>query len=285
MIHERLYHYACLMRLNKPIGIFLLLWPTLWALWLASAGWPDHKILFIFVTGVVLMRSAGCVMNDFADRNFDGHVERTRERPLASGKVSAVEALILFGFLCLLAFFLVLLCNSLTILLAFVGCGLAMIYPFLKRVTHLPQLGLSVAFMWGVLMAFAAVTGSIDAIACGVFFTATLWPIIYDTIYAMVDREEDIKIGIKSTAILFGKYDKFIIALLQLIFLTMLVGIGILFQLKIIFYVSLGFVACLFVYQQWLIRDRDREKCFQAFLNNNWVGVIIFMGILLSYFS
>jgi 4-hydroxybenzoate polyprenyltransferase len=283
LIRERLPYYAYLMRLDKPIGILLLLWPTLWALWLAGAGHPDSKILFIFVVGVVLMRSAGCVMNDVADRHVDGHVERTRNRPLASGKVTTAEALMLAALLSLAAFLLVLFCNLLTITMACVGVLLMILYPFMKRFTHLPQLGLGVAFTWGVPMAFTAEMESVPSSAWFLFLTGMVWSMIYDTMYAMMDRKDDLKMGIKSSAILFAGRDKFIIGLLQILFVVMLIIVGLLFHLHCAYYLSLVPVGLLFSYQQWLIKDRDREPCFTAFLNNNWVGLAIFIGILLSY--
>ena len=282
-LRKRLPYYARLMRWDKPIGAWLLLWPTWWALWLASSGWPETKILLVFTAGVFLMRSAGCVLNDFADRHIDGHVERTRERPLASGKVSKREALLLAALLgsCALSL-LVLLCNAYTICLAFVGAGLAIIYPLLKRVTSLPQVGLGFAFTWGVPMAFAAITGSISGTAWFLFATGVVWSVIYDTLYAMKDREDDEKIGVKSTAILFGAKDRVIIAALQLLFLLLLIILGQLFQLQLIYYACLLIVGALFIYQQYLIKDRVPIRCFQAFLNNNWVGFAIFAGICLS---
>ncbi len=283
MLIERLTHYAYLMRLHKPIGILLLLWPTLWALWLAAHGQPDSKILFIFIAGVLLMRSAGCILNDFADRHIDVHVERTKMRPLATGKISARSALLLAASLMLIAFLLVLQCNILTILLAIAGAMFAVIYPLLKRITHLPQLGLGVAYNWGIPMAFAAITGSVPTSAWFLFLAAMFWPLIYDTQYAMVDRQDDLKIGVKSTAILFAAADKLVIGLLQITFVCMLMLAGILFTLPMIYYISLILVCILFFYQQWLIRMRDTNKCFNAFLNNNWVGLIIFAGILMSY--
>lgn len=276
-------NYFYLMRMHKPIGIFLLLWPTLWALWLSSEGKPNLIILTIFILGVILMRSAGCVINDIADRNFDAHVARTRERPLAAGKISVKSALILFFILIFCAFLLVLFLNKLTILLACAGVLFALFYPFLKRITHLPQLGLGLAFAWGVPMAFAADTNTVSSAAWMVFAAAAVWPVIYDTMYAMTDRLDDIKIGVKSTAILFGKKDKWLIAGLQCLFLSLLIATGITFELRWIYYVSLVFVGIFFVYQQWLIKQRIPENCFKAFLNNNWVGLIIFVGILLSY--
>jgi 4-hydroxybenzoate polyprenyltransferase len=279
---ERLKQYAYLMRLHKPIGILLLLWPTLWALWLASKGQPDKKVLLIFVAGVVLMRSAGCIINDFADRHFDGHVRRTKDRPLASGKVTVKEALLLFVLLALLAFCLVLGLNRLTMVYAVIGILLAIIYPFMKRFTHLPQFGLGLAFTWGVPMAFAALQGRLSWQAWTLFFTALLWPVIYDTFYAMTDREDDLKLGLKSTAILFASYDRLILAGLQALFLLALGGVGVIFHLGIFYYSSLMAAALLFVYQQSLIREREPAACFRAFLNNHWVGAIIFVGIYLA---
>ncbi len=280
---ERLKQYALLMRIQKPIGILLLLWPTLWAIWLASAGHPKLKILFIFIMGTVLARSAGCIINDYADKNFDGHVKRTRERPLATRSVSTKEALILFLLLGLSAFATVFFINRLTVMLAILGAMLTMIYPFMKRFTHLPQLGLGFAFSWGVPMAFAAELNQLPWTAWVVFFSAAVWPLIYDTQYAMTDREDDMKIGIKSTAILWGGADIYIIGLLQSVFCLCFVWIGILFHLHSIYFFSLFIASLFFLYQQWLMRDRDPQCCFQAFLNNHWVGMIIFIGIAGSY--
>lgn len=271
-----------LMRLHKPIGTFLLLWPTLWGLWLAGNGHqPNIIILIIFILGVILMRAAGCIINDIADRDFDAHVERTRERPLATGKISTQAALILFIVLLSLAFGLVLFLNKLTILLAIIGAMLTLIYPFMKRFTHLPQLGLGMAFAWGVPMAFAAETQHVSGAAWIVFLAAVIWPVIYDTMYAMVDRTDDIKIGIRSTAILFGSYDRIIIGLLQIIFLGLLGLVGYLFKLDELYFFSLCCAGLLFIYQQILIKKTDRAAYFKAFLNNNWVGLIIFLGIIL----
>lgn len=278
-----LYNYIELMRLNKPIGILLLFWPTLWALWLASGGKPSFSILLIFTLGVILMRSAGCIINDILDRHFDPHVARTCQRPLATGKVSVKSAFILASGLIFCAFVLVLFCNFLTISLAFLGLAFTLFYPLMKRFTHLPQVGLGVAFSWGVVMAFAAETREISLSAGAVFLTSMIWPVIYDTMYAMADRIDDKKIGIKSTAILFNAMDKMIIALLQLLFIIFLIVVGLLFHLHLIYYQMLCLVFILFIYQQWLISDRDPKKCFKAFLNNHWVGLFIFFGIFLSY--
>lgn len=275
--------YIALTRLNKPIGIFLLLWPTLWGLWIASTGVPDLYILGVFVTGVVLMRSAGCVINDYADREFDAHVERTRERPLAAGRVSVRSALVLFVILCLIALALVLTLNKLTIRLSLVAVALATVYPFTKRITRLPQVVLGAAFGWSIPMAFAAVNNSVPPVAWVLFATTVLWATAYDTMYAMVDREDDLKINIKSTAILFGKYDRPIIGALQFGVLALLMWTGILAGLGDVYQSSVIIAAGFSLYQQWLILDRDRKKCFRAFLNNNWFGAVIFAGIALDY--
>ncbi len=274
--------YIELTRLNKPIGILLLLWPTVGALWLAAGGMPPINILFIFVSGVVLMRSAGCIINDVFDRNFDGHVQRTRLRPLVTGAVSVKRALLLAAVLVLLAFSLVLFCNRLTIELSFVGAALAVIYPLLKRVTHLPQFGLGAAFSWGVPMAFAAVTGKVTATVWIVYATAMLWPVIYDTMYAMTDREDDLRAGVKSTAILFGKYDIFILACLMSCLMILLISIGQWFDLNAYYFISLLIAAILFAYQLWLIRERNPQKCFQAFLQNNYIGLVVTAGVILG---
>jgi len=282
-VNERLSYYSHLMRLHKPVGTLLLLWPTLWALWLATSGHPNQTILVIFILGVFLMRSAGCVANDIADRHIDGYVARTQERPLAKKLVSVKEAVLLAGSLLAAAFGLVLFCNSLTIELAFIGVGLALFYPLMKRFTYMPQLGLGVAFAWSIPMAFAAETNEIPLAAWFLFLTVTIWPIIYDTMYAMVDREDDSKIGVKSTAILFADMDRLIIGLLQILFVLMMVALGLMFRLHLIYYISLGVVACMFIYQQWLISTRDTRQYFKAFLNNQWVGCVIFVAIVLSY--
>lgn len=281
---DRLYQYYLLTRLNKPIGIFLLLWPTLWALWIAGKGQPDLLVLIVFVSGVVLMRSAGCVINDYADREFDPKVSRTRLRPIAAGLVSPKEALILFVVLCLIAFVLVLLMNRLTIYLSFVAVCLAAIYPFMKRYTHLPQVVLGMAFGWSVPMAFAAQTGSLPREAWLLFVINVIWSVVYDTMYAMVDREDDQKAGVKSTAILFGDADKMIIGLLQVMMIMGLYMLGQQLQLGVYYYLSVCVAAGLFVYQQFLIRYREPVLCFRAFLNNNWLGAAIFVGIALHFF-
>lgn len=282
-MHEKIKHFCVLMRWNKPIGFLLLLWPTLWALWLAARGNPPWSILFIFIMGVILMRSAGCIINDIADRKWDAHVVRTKERPLAAKKLSVKEALYLFFLLITLAFLLILFLNWLSILLAIIGLLLAIVYPYLKRVTHLPQVGLGFAFSWGIPMAFAAVLGFIPPQAWLLFIAAALWPIIYDTYYAMTDKADDVMVGIKSTAILFDKHIILFIGLLQTGFILLMALVGMLFYLGFYYYFSLLIVSLFFFYQEWLIKDKKPEDCFKAFLNNNWVGFIIFLGIFLDF--
>lgn len=280
---ERLPDFLRLMRVDKPIGTLLLLWPTLWALWFAAGGVPDTKNLLIFIPGVILMRAAGCVINDFADRKVDGHVERTQNRPLPSGTVTAKEALLLFTLLCLAAFGLVLLTNPFTIKLAFVGVALATCYPFMKRYTHLPQLVLGAAFAWSIPMAFAAQTNQLPTELWALYAAVILWTVAYDTFYAMVDRDDDLKIGIKSTAILFGDMDIPITATLQILVLIALAMTGMNFDRGLWFFLSLLVAGLLFLYQQFLIRHRDRDKCFKAFLNNHYVGTVIFIGLAVDY--
>ncbi|KGQ31073.1 4-hydroxybenzoate polyprenyltransferase [Gallibacterium genomosp. 2] len=274
--------YIQLMRLDKPIGSFLLLWPTLWALFLASNGMPDVKILFIFILGVVFMRSAGCVINDYADRHIDGKVKRTSQRPLATGAVSEKEAKILFVLLILLSFFLVLQLNLYAIALSVAAAVLAFIYPFMKRYTHLPQLFLGAAFGWSIPMAYGATAASLP-LSCWLLFLANLaWTIAYDTQYAMVDRDDDLRIGVKSTAILFAEYDNKIIALLQIATLAILVYLGVEQQLSNGYFIGLLPALACFIYQCRLTKRRTREECFKAFLNNNYVGMWIFIAILVG---
>ncbi|MCC6136177.1 MAG: 4-hydroxybenzoate octaprenyltransferase [Candidatus Contendobacter sp.] len=280
---NRLREYALLMRLHRPIGIYLLLWATLWALWLAGNGQPSQGTVIVFVLGVVLMRSAGCVINDIADRNFDPHVARTRDRPLAAGRVSLGEAVGLASGLCLLAFALVLTQNPLTIQLSLVGLALAVSYPLMKRFHHFPQFHLGAAFGWGIPMAYAAITDSLPPVAWLLFVANILWAAIYDTEYAMVDREDDLKIGLKSTAIRFGDWDKRIIGYLQLMLLFLLIGIGLLTGRGGFYYLGLLVAGWLALYQQYLIRDRKPEACFKAFLNNHPFGLTIFCGLLLDF--
>jgi 4-hydroxybenzoate polyprenyltransferase len=281
---QRLRQYILLMRLDRPIGIFLLLWPTLWALWIAAGGIPDYWVATVFVLGVILMRSAGCVINDYADRDIDRHVARTSDRPLTAGRVTSKEALLLFVVLSLTAFALVLTLNLLTILLSFVGAVLAATYPFMKRHTYLPQVYLGLAFGWSVPMAFAAQTGAVPAVAWLLLIATVLWATAYDTMYAMVDRPDDLRIGVKSTAILFGSSDRIIIAIIQGMTLLVLLMVGQKLELGGYYYAGLGGALLLMCYQQYLIQNRDGMNCFRAFLNNNWVGVVVFAGIVLHYY-
>ncbi len=280
----QLTQYAYLMRLDRPVGILLLLWPTLWALWIAGEGLPSLHILITFVVCVVLMRSAGCVINDVADRKIDAHVERTRNRPLAAGRVTTKEALILFVVLCLFSFFMALFfLNTLTLALSVVAVLLASLYPFMKRYTYFPQIFLGTAFAWAIPMAFAAELGTIPAIAWLLFLITVLWTVAYDTMYAMVDRPDDLKIGVKSTAVLFGRADRLIIGVLQILVLSLLIVVGLLLDLHLIYFFSLAIALSLAIYQQTLIYERTPQGCFNAFLNNNWFGLVIFIGILLNY--
>lgn len=276
-------HYLRLMRVDRSIGTLLLLWPTLWALWLAAEGVPSIKNLIIFSLGVFLMRSAGCVINDYADRKIDGHVKRTQDRPLAAGLVTADEALALFMLLGALSFLLVLFTNWLTVGLSFGGLALAACYPFMKRYTYFPQVVLGAAFSWSVIMAFAAETGSVPKEAWLIYIAVTVWTVVYDTFYAMVDRDDDLEIGVKSTAILFGDYDRVITSILQLFVVFVLLLIGYRFELGVLYYLSMIAAACLFGYHQLLIEKRERAQCFRAFLHNQWVGAVIFVGIALDY--
>lgn len=275
--------YLQLTRLDRPIGILLLLWPTLMALWIAAEGVPDLKLLLIFTLGVVLMRSAGCAINDFADREVDGGVWRTENRPLATGVLKPWQAVATFVVLALMAFLLVLQLNTLTIYLSLVAVLLAFCYPFMKRYTNLPQLVLGMAFGWAIPMAFAAQTGSVPMIAWLLFIANIIWTTIYDTFYAMADRDDDLKVGVKSTAILFGDDDRLIQGVLQGLLLLVLLLIGQQLALGGVFYIGLLAVAGLFVYQQYLVRDRAPKACLQAFLNNNYVGAILFVSVVLHY--
>ncbi|MEE4173053.1 MAG: 4-hydroxybenzoate octaprenyltransferase [Xanthomonadales bacterium] len=272
--------YWRLMRFDRPIGILLLLWPTLWALWLAAGGLPSIGNLLIFVIGVVVMRAAGCVANDLADRDFDPHVERTRSRPLASGALSPRQARVLLAGLLLLAFTLVLLTNALTIRLSFVGAALALSYPFFKRFVDVPQVVLGIAFGWSIPMAFAAETGAIAPVAWALLAINVLYAVIYDTFYAMVDREDDRLIGVRSTALLFGRQDLRIIGLLQASMLVLCLVLGWQQGWHWPWYTAVAVVAALFVHQLVSTRSREREACFRAFLNNNWVGMALFAGIV-----
>lgn len=284
MLTERLKHYGRLIRFERPIGTLLLLWPTYWALWLAAEGFPGWKLLIIFSLGTFLMRSAGCAINDIADRKVDGHVERTKLRPLATGLISVKEALGIFGVLVGLAFLLVLQLNALTIGFSFIAVLLAATYPFMKRYHHWPQVYLGIAFAWGIPMAFTAIQNQFPPLIAWVLLAANVaWTTAYDTMYAMCDREDDLKIGVKSTAIIFGEYDRLIVGLLQVASLALLVWVGWLADLNFVFWLSLLVAAGFFVYQQYLIRHRDRWLSLRAFLNNNWVGLSLFIGIALSY--
>ena len=283
IIIDRLQQYWLLARFDKPIGILILLWPALWALWLASSGSPDLLVLTVICCGVVLMRAAGCVINDYADRNLDPHVERTKLRPMAAGKVQPKEALIVFTVLSLTAFAMVLLLNTYTILLSFGGVFLAASYPFMKRYTQLPQAYLGIAFGWAVPMSFAAQSNEIPLVAWLMYLATALWALVYDTMYAMVDKEDDLKIGIKSTAILFGDKDREIMAVLQVIIMLLMIQIGRLQDLSWIYYVTLACASLFFVYQQKLIFYRDKKDCFKAFLNSNWFGLTIFVGLVLEF--
>jgi len=282
---DRLQQYWLLARFDKPIGILILLWPALWALWIASAGKPDLLVLTVICCGVVLMRAAGCVINDYADRDFDPHVERTKLRPIAAGKVTPKEALIVFAVLCISAFCLVLLLNSYTILLSFVGAFLAASYPFMKRYTQLPQAYLGIAFGWAVPMSFAAQSNEIPLAAWLMYLATALWALVYDTMYAMVDKDDDLKIGVKSTAILFGDKDREIMAVLQVIILLLLIQIGRLEALSWIYYATIASASSFFVYQQKLIFYRNKSDCFKAFLNSNWFGLTIFVGLVVEFIA
>ena len=274
--------YFRLMRLNKPIGIYLLLWPTYWALFLSAGGWPDIDLLIIFTVGVIITRSAGCVINDYADREIDKHIARTRDRPLTTGEISPKAALLVFFTLGLVAFALVLLTNALTIKISFIALALAVLYPFTKRWTNLPQLILGLAFAMSVPMAFSAQTGTVPASAGWIFLATVLWTLIYDTLYAMADRDEDLKIGVKSTAILFAKYDQIFITLLQVLLMIVFIKIGNLFDLGAFYDISLIIILFFMVYHQFLIKKRQKMDYFKAFINNHFVGMTLFLGIFLS---
>jgi 4-hydroxybenzoate polyprenyltransferase len=282
-LSRRVLEYVQLTRLNRPIGIWLLIWPMLWSLWIAGRGRPAPELLFIFLGGAVLMRSAGCVINDFLDRKVDAFVRRTRQRPLAARRVAPQEALVLFGILTLVAFLLVMQLNEFTLRLSCIAVLLAVSYPLMKRFFPLPQFYLGLAFGWAVPMAFAAQLNSIPRLAWVLFVTSVVWAVIYDTLYAMVDREDDLKLGLKSSAILFADMDKLVIGALQAMMLFALLLIGKQLQFGYWFYISLVIVTGLFLFQQWLIRQRDTNNCLRAFLHNHYVGLVIFIGIALEY--
>ena len=274
--------YFRLMRLNKQIGIYLLLWPTYWALFLSAGGWPDIDLLIIFTFGVIITRSAGCVINDYADREIDKHIARTRDRPITTGEISPKAALLVFFALGLAAFALVLLTNALTIKISFIALALAVLYPFTKRWTNLPQLILGLAFAMSVPMAFSAQTGTVPASAGWIFLATVLWTLIYDTLYAMADRDEDLKIGVKSTAILFAKYDQIFITLLQVLLMIVFIKIGNLFDLGAFYDISLIIILFFMIYHQFLIKKRQKMDYFKAFINNHFIGMTVFFGIFLS---
>ena len=283
-IRERLDLYEKLMRLDKPIGILLLLWPTLWALWLSSGGRPNLLLVWIFVLGTVLMRSAGCVINDYADRNFDPHVERTKERPLAAGRVSGKEALLLFVGLSLAAFLLILpILTKQFLLLAVVAVFLAASYPFTKRFFAIPQAYLGIAFGFGIPMAFSAHLGQVPPVAWWLLLANVFWAVAYDTQYAMVDRPDDLKIGIKTSAITFGRFDVLAVMLCYAVTLGILAGVGVGLKLGVFFFGGLVVAAALAVYHYTLIRDREPAACFRAFLHNNWFGAAVFVGVACDY--
>ncbi len=272
-----------LMRFDRPIGLALLLWPTWWGLWMAAGGVPQIKNLVIFTLGVVVMRAAGCVINDYADRKLDPRVSRTRTRPIATGEISPRQALMLFAALMLIALTLVLMTNRLTVLLAIGGALLAGTYPFLKRFTHFPQIGLGTAFSWAILMAFAAETGNIPGLAWWLFTVNLIWTVIYDTQYAMADRDDDLEVGVKSTAIAFGRFDVPVIAGLMGLMVALLVLIGLIYLPTPAWFTAVVLVFLLFQIQLWRIRERRPEICFQTFLSNHWVGLVIFVGIAGSF--
>ena len=280
---SQLRNYGKLMRVDKPVGIWLLLWPTLWALWLAGEGTPDQGLFVVFVLGVVVMRSAGCVLNDYVDRKIDPYVERTRTRPIASGAVAPAEALVLFAALCLIAIGLATMLNRPAQMLAIVAATLTIAYPFVKRFVSIPQLILGAAFGWAVPMAFAAQTGETPELAWLVFGTAMIWAVIYDTFYAMVDREDDRRIGVKSTAILFGEMDLFVIAGLQLLMLLALLLVGFRTEMSAWYYAAVAIAAAMMAQHLWIARDRQPATCFEAFLRNHRIGMTVFIGIVLHY--
>jgi 4-hydroxybenzoate polyprenyltransferase len=280
---RRVQEWVRLMRLDKPVGIWLLLWPELWALWIAGGGRPEPRILIIFLVGTVVMRSAGCVINDFADRNVDPYVKRTKDRPLAARRIGPREALALFFALAAVALYLALQLDFQTLKLAFVGAALTVSYPFLKRFFPLPQFYLGLAFGWAVPMAYMAASGTLPRVAWVLFVTAVLWACIYDTLYAMVDRDDDLKIGVKSSAILFADMDKLIVAIMQLMMLFALLLVGRTMKFGHWYLTGVSAAAVFFLYQQWLIRDREPSRCFRAFQNNQYVGLSIFIGVLLEY--
>ena len=283
LTRHNITNYLQLMRADKPIGFYLVIWPALWSLWIAAEGMPDPLLIIVFIIGALLMRSAGCVINDFADRNIDGFIERTKQRPLATGLVTPKEAIQLFILLCVAAATLLLFTNRLTVLIAFVALLLAALYPFTKRFTHLPQVVLGMAFSCSIPMAFAAQTNTLPAIILPLYSAVMIWVIVYDTFYAMVDRDDDVIVGVKSTAILFGRYDRLITAFLQVIFIGLMIKIGLSLELGRIYYASICLSCVFFAYQQLLISHRDKNKYLAAFLNNNFVGLAIFFGLVADF--
>ena len=283
-MQTKLLGFAQLMRIDKPVGTLLLLWPTYWALWLASGGFPEWNLLLIFTFGVFLMRAAGCVINDFADRNWDGGVKRTSSRPLVTGVVTPTEAIILFFALITLSFFLVLLTNPLTILLSLGAAGIAAIYPFVKRVSHLPQIVLGAAFSFGIPMAFSATQNALPSALWLIFLANLLWTMAYDTLYAMVDRDDDLVVGIKSTAILFGQADRLIVGILQAMTCALWLLMAWQFQRHEPAYIGIIVASLGFIWQQWRIKDRARMACFQAFKDNILVGLIVFVGLAVDLY-
>ena len=281
--NTRLIHFIHLPRLHKPVGTILLLWPALWGLWLAAGGVPDLAVLAIFIAGAFVMRAAGCAINDYADRHIDAHVARTSYRPLATGQVKPWEALAVFVALSLLGFGLVLLTNTLTVVLACIGAVIIAIYPFMKRYTHLPQLVLGLAWGWSIPMAFAAQSNSLPWQLWPLVLAVIAWTVVFDTFYAMVDRDDDIRIGVKSTAVLFGRHDLTIIAALQLVTVLLLAASGLLFARGLAYFTGVAVVALLFAYQLLSTRRRDRDACFRAFMHNRWVGVVVFVALVLDY--
>jgi len=275
--------FVALARLDRPIGIYLLLWPTLWGLWFAAEGWPGWHLFLVFTLGTVLTRSAGCVINDIADRDFDGQVKRTSDRPLAQGLLSVEEAVIFMAAMLFLALLLVLSTNVLTLMLAVIAAAIAAVYPFMKRITYLPQLVLGLAFSCGIPMAFAASTDSVPKLAWLLVVANMVWTVAYDTEYAMVDRDDDLRLGLKSSAILFADMDKFMIGVLQALFLFIMALAGRTIEASSPYYFGMAVAAGLIIYQQFLIKDRGREGCFAAFLNNHWVGLALFTGIVLHF--
>lgn len=280
---DHLPAYLRLMRVDRPVGTYLVAWPALWSLWLAADGIPPLTLLAVFLVGAFLMRSAGCVINDYADRNIDQHVERTKNRPLALNEINAGEALTLFVILCALAACLLLFTNTKTAALAVLAAVITTLYPFMKRHTHLPQLVLGMAFSCAVPMAFAAVSDDVPCVAWLLYIAVVFWVISYDTFYAMVDRDDDLKIGVKSTAILFGRHDRTLIALFQILFVILMIAVGLITQRHIVYFIGLLLAGVLFIYQQTSTSQRSKEKCFGAFLNNNYVGMVIFIGIASDY--